>query len=91
MQTEYPMPWANTGLAAPNNFTNSAGVLQLHQRHSYNHIERKICSHFRCLRRNQPKLNNRRYLMGGTNNQHDCAVPAGSSAGNTAAIEIRIL
>ena len=26
------MPFANTGFAAPNNFTNSAGVLQLHER-----------------------------------------------------------
>ncbi len=26
MQLGWPMPWANTGLAAPNNFTNSAGI-----------------------------------------------------------------
>ncbi len=26
MQPNYPMPWTNTGLATPNNFTNSAGV-----------------------------------------------------------------
>jgi hypothetical protein len=27
MQVDSPMPWANTGLAAPNNFTDGAGVL----------------------------------------------------------------
>ena len=28
MQTNWPMPFANTGLAAPNNFTNSAGIFE---------------------------------------------------------------
>jgi hypothetical protein len=27
LQSGYPMPWADTGLSSPNNFTNSAGVL----------------------------------------------------------------
>ena len=32
MFPDYPMPFADTGLASPNNFTNSAGLVELHER-----------------------------------------------------------
>jgi Zn-dependent metalloprotease len=85
MQSDYPMPWANTGLAAPNNFTNGAGV--------YNYtsgtvtttlIGRYVRISDACGAISQSSTTGD-ILMGGTNNQHDCTVPAGTSAGNTAA------
>ena len=84
MQADYPMPWANTGLAAPNNFTNSAGV--------YNYTSGTVTTTLsgryvrildNCGAISQSSSTGD-ILMGGTNGQHDCTVPAGSSAGNTA-------
>jgi trimeric autotransporter adhesin len=84
MQADYPMPWANTGLPAPNNFTNSAGL--------FNYTSGTVTTTFSgkyvnitdtCGPVNETASGD--IVMGGTNGQHDCAVPAGTSAGNTAA------
>ena len=45
MQTGWPMPFANTGLAAPNNFTNSAGIYELDERHRDHHPGRPLRAH----------------------------------------------
>ncbi|HSE39930.1 MAG TPA: endopeptidase, partial [Acidobacteriota bacterium] len=85
MQSDYPMPWANTGLAAPNNFTNSAGVFN----YTSGTVTTTLSGRYvrisdACGAISQSSTTGD-ILMGGTNNQHDCTVPAGSSAGNTAA------
>ncbi len=85
MQNDYPMPWANTGLAAPNNFTNSAGTFN----YTSGTVTTTLAGQFvrisdTCGSISQSSTTGDLFL-GGTNNQHDCTVPAGSSAGNTAA------
>jgi Zn-dependent metalloprotease len=84
MQPDTPMPFANTGLAAPNNFTNSAGV--------YNYTSGTVTTTLSgryvrildsCGAISQSSSTGD-ILMGGTNNQHDCTT-GGGSAGNTPA------
>jgi len=84
MQPDHPMPYADTGLAVPNNFTNSAGL--------FNYTSGTVTTHFSgkyvnitdtCGAVNQTASGD--ILMGGVNGDHDCVVPAGTSAGNTAA------
>ena len=49
------MPFANTGLAAPNNFTNSAGVFDYTSGTATTHPDRPLRAHHRHLRRHQPR------------------------------------
>jgi hypothetical protein len=85
MQTGSPMPFVDTGLPAPDNFTTSGGL--------FNYSSGTVTTTFNgkyvkttdtCGAMNQstatPPLD-----LGGVNGDHDCTVPAGSSAGNTAA------
>jgi hypothetical protein len=87
MQPDSPMPWANTGLPAPNNFTNGAGI--------YNYAAGAAAS--TTLNGKYVKitdgcgpvgfnadLTSGNMLMGGVNGQHDCTT-AGGLAGNTPA------
>ncbi len=85
MQSGWPMPFANTGFASPNNFTNSAGV--------YDYTSGTLATtlsglYFRmvdsCGAINGTSASGDLNL-GGTNNQHDCTVGTGGGAGNTPA------
>jgi subtilisin-like proprotein convertase family protein len=84
MQPDHPMPWCDTGLPAPDNFANSAGLL--------NYTSGTVTTHFSgkyvnitdtCGAVNETASGD--ILMGGVNGDHDCTVPAGTSAGNTPA------
>lgn len=84
MQTDFPMPFANTGLAAPDDFTNSAGVFD----YTSGTVTTTLSGRFVrisdvCGAVNQSSTTGT-LLLGGANAEHDCTVPAGSSAGNTA-------
>jgi len=84
MQNDFPMPFTNTGLAAPHDFTNSAGVFE----YSSGTVNTTLSGRFVrisdvCGAINQSSTTGD-LLLGGANAQHDCAVPLGSSAGNTA-------
>jgi subtilisin-like proprotein convertase family protein len=83
MFPDYPMPWADTGLASPNNFTNSAGL--------FNYIGGTATTNFSgkyvaitdsCGEINESASGN--ILLGGLNGQHDCT-SAGASFGDTPA------
>ena len=82
MQAGWPMPFANTGLSAPNNFTNSAGVYQWT---SGNVTTTLAGKHVRivdtCGAISATGAGD--VPMGGSNNQHDCTTPGFGGAGNT--------
>src|SRR6185295_16853018 len=84
MQSGWPMPFANTGFASPNNFTNSTGL--------YNYTSgtatTTLTGQFVRIVDNCGAISNSSATgainLGGTNNQHDCTT-GGGSAGNTPA------
>ena len=83
MQLDQPMPWANTGLAAPNNYTNSAGV--------FDYLGGTVTTTFngKYVRINDncgamSESASGGINLGGSNGQHDCT-SAGVSAGDTPA------
>ncbi len=85
MQPNTPMPWANTGLAAPNNFTDGAGVVN----YTSGTVNTTLSGRYVRVNDNCGAVNvsstSGNINLGGANNDHDCTVPAGTSAGNTAA------
>jgi trimeric autotransporter adhesin len=82
MQPNTPMPWANTGLAAPNDFTNSAGVFNYTSGTVTTTLSGKYVKiSDTCGAISQSGSGD--VPLGGINGQHDCSVPAGSSPGNT--------
>jgi hypothetical protein len=84
MQSGWPMSFADTGLAAPNNFTNSAG------RFTYNGgtVTTTLTGLFVDIVDTCGAVSNSSPTgalnLGGSNGQHDCT-SAGGSTGNTAA------
>jgi hypothetical protein len=84
MQSGWPMPFANTGLAAPNNFTNSAGVFNW----TSGNVTTTLNGQFFRMSDNCGALSETSSTgnlnLGGANNQHDCT-SAGASAGDTPA------
>ncbi|MCP4654212.1 MAG: endopeptidase, partial [bacterium] len=82
MQSDWPMPWADTGLAAPNNYTNSGGVFDGSGSTTttlsglYVDII-DICGPI--SNSGSPSID-----LGGVNGDHDCTT-GGGSAGNTPA------
>ncbi len=84
MQSGWPMPFANTGLASPNNFTNSAGVFDW----TSGTVTTTLSGQFVRISDNCGAISNSSTTgdinLGGTNNQHDCTT-GGGSAGNTPA------
>jgi trimeric autotransporter adhesin len=83
MQTNWPMPFANTGLAAPNNFTNSAGVFQ----HTSGTATTTLSGRFvrmidSCGAVSESAAGS--IALGGIAGQHDCT-SGGASLGNTPA------
>ncbi len=85
MQSNWPMPWANTGLASPNNYTNSGGA--------YNYTSGTVTTTLngRFIRMSDvcgaisQSSSTGTINMGGSNNQHDCTTPGVGGAGNTPA------
>ena len=83
MFLDYPMPWADTGLASPNNFTNSAGLFEYTSGTATTHFSGKyVAIGDTCGAVNESASGS--ILMGGLNGQHDCTT-AGASAGDTPA------
>jgi hypothetical protein len=83
MQTGFPMPFANTGLASPNNFTNSAGIFDW----TAGNVTTTLSGRFVRILDNCGAISVTgagNVAMGGSNGQHDCT-NAGGSAGNTSA------
>ncbi len=84
MQSGWPMPFADTGFASPNNFTNSAGL--------YNYTSgtatTTLTGRYVDIVDSCGAVNNTSATgainLGGTNNQHDCTT-GGGGAGNTSA------
>jgi hypothetical protein len=84
MQPDTPMPYANTGLVAPNNFTNSAGVFD----YTSGTVTTTLDGPYVAISDFCGALSESAsggINLGGVNGEHDCTVPAGTSAGNTAA------
>jgi hypothetical protein len=83
MQPDTPMPFADTGLASPNNFTNSAGIFNW----TSGTATTTLTGRYVDIVDNCGAVNNSSttgdILLGGTNGQHDCT-NAGGSSGNTA-------
>ncbi len=84
MQTGWPMPFADTGLASPNNFTNSAGILNW----TSGTVTTTLTGRFVDIVDTCGAISNSsttgNIALGGTNGQHDCTT-GGGSAGNTPA------
>src|SRR5262245_29637475 len=83
MQTGSPMPFADTGLASPNNFTNSAGIFN----YTSGTTTTTLTGRYVDIVDSCGAISNSAsgsIALGGTNGQHDCT-SAGGSAGNTAA------
>src|SRR6185503_14300403 len=86
LQTGTPMPFTDTGLPAPNNFTNSAGVFDFTSGAVATTLTgRTVDIVDTCGAVNQSVAAGGSLNLGGVNGQHDCVIPAGSSAGNTSA------
>jgi hypothetical protein len=82
MQTGWPMPFTDTGLASPNNFTNSAGIFT----YSGGSVTTTLTGRFvdivdTCGAVSESSASGN-LSLGGSNNQHDCTT-AGASPGNT--------
>ncbi len=83
MQGGWPMPFADTGLGAPNNFTNSAGLVG----GSGGSLTTTLSGQFVNINDTCGGINNGgtdSIDLGGSNGQHDCQTGGGSS-GNTPA------
>ncbi len=74
MQSGWPMPFANTGLASPNNFANSAGVFDWTSGNVTTTLSgRYVRISDACGAISATGAGN--VAMGGTNGQHDCTTP----------------
>jgi trimeric autotransporter adhesin len=81
MQPGFPMPFADTGFPAPNDFTNSAGVYN----YTSGTANTTLTGRFVRVNDNCGAISESgvSIAMGGVNGQHDCE-SAGTSPGNTA-------
>ncbi|MCY1014978.1 endopeptidase [Pyxidicoccus sp. MSG2] len=85
LQPNTPMPWANTGLASPNNFTDGAGIYNYSSGTTTTTLAGKYVRVADSCGAVSVSTSTGNLNLGGVNNDHDCTVPAGTSAGNTAA------
>ncbi|KAB2968830.1 MAG: endopeptidase [Thermoanaerobaculia bacterium] len=85
MQSGWPMPYANTGFASPNNFTNSAGIYDWTAGTATTTLDGR---YFRmqdvCGAISASSATGNIDLLG-SNGQHDCTTPGFGGAGNTSA------
>ncbi|MEM4284474.1 MAG: hypothetical protein QXS96_08320, partial [Candidatus Caldarchaeum sp.] len=84
LQSGWPMPWADTGLPAPNNFTNSAGLFEYTSGTVTTTLSGKYVRISDACGTISESSSTGDIDLGGTNGQHDCTVPPGHSAGDTA-------
>ncbi|HYO54462.1 PepSY domain-containing protein [Archangium sp.] len=85
LQPNSPMPWANTGLAAPNNFTDGAGIYDYTSGTATTTLAGKyVRITDNCGAVSFSSSANGAIDMGGVNGNHDCTT-GGGGAGNTAA------
>ncbi|NJL28708.1 MAG: endopeptidase [Thermoanaerobaculia bacterium] len=84
MQSGWPMPYADTGLASPNNFTNSAGIFN----YTSGTVTTTLTGRFFDIVDNCGAVSNSSTTgvidMGGVTGHHNCTT-GGGGAGNTAA------
>ena len=85
MQSGWPMPFANTGLAAPNNFTNSAGLFDFTSGTATTTLVGKFVRIVDSCGALSASSTTGAIDLLGTNNQHDCTTGGIGGAGNTAA------
>jgi hypothetical protein len=83
MQSGWPMPFADTGLPAPNNFTNSAGVFDFTGDPATTTLTGRYVDIVDTCGTIGETSSIGTLDLGGSNNQHDC-VSAGVSGGDTA-------
>jgi trimeric autotransporter adhesin len=84
MQSGWPMPFADTGLATPNNFTNSAGIFDWTSGTTTTTLTGRYVDIFDNCGAISNSSTTGSINLGGTNGQHDCT-SAGGSPGNTPA------
>ncbi|HYN64424.1 MAG TPA: PepSY domain-containing protein, partial [Candidatus Limnocylindrales bacterium] len=84
MQSGWPMPFADTGLASPNNFTNSGGIFNWTSGTTTTTLTGRFVDIVDSCGGITNSSTTGSINLGGTNNQHDCTT-GGGSAGNTAA------
>ncbi len=84
MQTGWPMPFADTGLASPNNFTNSAGLFDWTSGTTTTTLTGRFVDIVDTCGAVNNSSTTGAISLGGTNNQHDCTT-GGGSTGNTPA------
>jgi hypothetical protein len=85
MQPNSPMPWANTGLAAPNNYADGAGIYNYTGGTATTTLNGKyvrISDNCGSISFSSTTGN---MSLGGNNGNHDCTIGNGGGAGNTAA------
>jgi len=85
MQPNSPMPWANTGLAAPNNFTNGAGVYDFTTGTATTTLDGRYVRIVDTCGAISFSSTTGDMDLGGTNGQHDCTIGNGGGPGNTPA------
>jgi hypothetical protein len=86
MQSNWPMPWAYTGLPSPDNYTNGAGVFDFDGSGS---ATTTLSGPYVRMSDNCGSVSASSatggIALGGANNQHDCTTPGTGGAGNTPA------
>jgi hypothetical protein len=85
MQSGWPMPYANTGLAAPNNFANGAGVFDWTSGTVTTTLSGRYFRMVDSCGSISASSATGDINLGGTNGQHDCTTPGSGGAGNTPA------
>jgi hypothetical protein len=83
MQSGWPMPFTDTGVAAPNNFTNSAGIFNFPGGTATTTLTGRFVDIVDTCGAVTSSSGTGNINLGGVNNQHDCT-SGGGSAGNTA-------
>jgi hypothetical protein len=84
MQLDSPMPFANTGFASPNNFTDSGGVYNYTSGTATTTLNGRYIRVLDSCGSISNSSSTGDINLGGSNNQHDCTT-GGGSAGNTPA------
>ncbi len=85
MQSNWPMPWANTGFASPNNFTNSGGAYNYTSGTATTTLNGRFIRILDACGAISASSATGSINLGGTNNQHNCTTPGTGGPGNTPA------
>jgi hypothetical protein len=85
MQPNSPMPWANTGLPAPNDFTDGAGVYNFTSGTATTTLNGRYVRVSDTCGAVNASTTTGNISLGGVNGNHDCTIGNAGGAGNTAA------